>query len=67
MGVPFSTAFKDISLAREVTQSTKVNFPISSWIYKYMKHCMDNGAEKDDMSTMCDKVRDILGHVQSFM
>jgi len=67
MGVPFSTAFKDISLAREVTQSTNVNFPISSWIYKYMKHCMDNGAENDDMSTMCDKVRNILGQVKTFM
>src|SRR5208337_5668780 len=26
MGVPFSTAYKDISLAREVRHSTKVNF-----------------------------------------
>jgi len=67
MGVPFSTAFKDISLAREVTESTGVNFPINSWIYKYMKQCMDNGAANDDMSTMCDKVRNILGKVKTFM
>jgi 3-hydroxyisobutyrate dehydrogenase len=67
MGVPFSTAFKDISLARKLRKTTKVNFPISSWVYKYMKYCMDRKAEKDDLSTIILKMRDILGHVKSFM
>ncbi len=67
MGVPFSTAFKDISLARKLRQTTKVNFPISSWVYRYMKYCMDRKAEKDDLSTMMLKMRDILGRVKSFM
>ena len=66
MGVPFSTAYKDISLAKALRESTNVNFPISSWIYRYMKHCMDNGAESEDLSTMCDKVRNILGRVEAF-
>jgi 3-hydroxyisobutyrate dehydrogenase-like beta-hydroxyacid dehydrogenase len=30
MGVPFSTAFKDISLARKVRQTTKVTLPLES-------------------------------------
>lgn len=67
MGVPFSTAFKDISLARKLRQTTQVNFPISSWVYRYMKYCMDRKAEKDDLSTMILKMRDILGRVKSFM
>jgi 3-hydroxyisobutyrate dehydrogenase-like beta-hydroxyacid dehydrogenase len=67
MGVPFSTAFKDISLARDVTESTNVNFPISSWIYKYMKYCMDRNAANDDMSTMILKMRGILGHAEPFV
>ena len=67
MGVPFSTAFKDISLARKLRQTTRVNFPISSWVYRYMKYCMDRKAEKDDLSTMMLKMRDILGRVKSFM
>jgi 3-hydroxyisobutyrate dehydrogenase-like beta-hydroxyacid dehydrogenase len=67
MGVPFSTAFKDISLAREVRHSTKVNFPISNWIYEYMKYCMDRNAENDDMSTMIVKMRKMLGHAEPFM
>jgi 3-hydroxyisobutyrate dehydrogenase len=67
MGVPFSTAYKDISLARKLRQKTKVNFPISSWVYKYMKYCMDRKAEKDDLSTIILKMRDILGRVKSFM
>jgi 3-hydroxyisobutyrate dehydrogenase len=66
MGVPFSTAFKDISLAREVRLATKVDFPISSWIYKYMKYCMDRNAANDDMSTMFEKMKAILGHVDLF-
>jgi 3-hydroxyisobutyrate dehydrogenase-like beta-hydroxyacid dehydrogenase len=67
MGVPFSTAFKDISLARKLRHSTQVNFPISSWVYRYMKYCMDRKAEKDDLSTIILKMRDILGRVKSFM
>ncbi len=67
MGVPFPTAFKDITLARDVTLSTQVNFPISSWVYKYMKQCMDTGSEKDDVSTMFERMKDILGHVKTFM
>jgi len=67
MGVPFSTAFKDISLARKVRQTTKVNFPISNWVYKYMKYCMDRNAANDDVSTMSVKMKDILGRVKSFM
>ena len=67
MGVPFSTAFKDISLAQKLRHSTKVNFPISSWVYRYMKYCMDRKAEKDDLSTIILKMRDILGRVKSFM
>jgi 3-hydroxyisobutyrate dehydrogenase-like beta-hydroxyacid dehydrogenase len=67
MGVPFSTAYKDISLAREVRHSTKVNFPISNWIYEYMKYCMDRNAENDDMSTMIVKMRGMLGHAEPFM
>ena len=67
MGVPFSTAYKDISLAREVREATKVNFPISSWVYKYMKYCMDRDAAKDDMSSMFVKMKDILGHAEGFM
>jgi 3-hydroxyisobutyrate dehydrogenase-like beta-hydroxyacid dehydrogenase len=67
MGVPFSTAFKDISLARKLRHATKVNFPISSWVYRYMKYCMDRKAEKDDLSTIILKMRDILGRVKSFM
>jgi len=66
MGVPFSTAYKDISLAREVTESTNVNFPVSSWIYKYMKYCMDRNAANDYMSTMFAKMKDILGHAEEF-
>jgi 3-hydroxyisobutyrate dehydrogenase-like beta-hydroxyacid dehydrogenase len=67
MGVPFSTAYKDISLARKLRRTTKVNFPISSWVYKYMKYCMDRKAEKDDLSTIILKMKDILGRVKSFM
>jgi 3-hydroxyisobutyrate dehydrogenase-like beta-hydroxyacid dehydrogenase len=67
MGVPFSTAYKDISLARKLRQTTKVNFPISSWVYKYMKYCMDRKAENDDLSTIILKMRKILGRVKSFM
>jgi 3-hydroxyisobutyrate dehydrogenase-like beta-hydroxyacid dehydrogenase len=67
MGVPFSTAFKDISLARKVRKTTKVNYPISNWVYKYMKYCMDRNAANEDVSTMCGKMKDILGHVKSFM
>lgn len=67
MGVPFSTAYKDISLARKLRKKTKVNFPISSWVYKYMKYCMDRKAEKDDLSTIILKMREILGRVKSFM
>jgi len=67
MGVPFSTAFKDISLARKLRHATRVNFPISSWVYRYMKYCMDRKAEKDDLSTIVLKMRDILGRVKSFM
>ena len=67
MGVPFSTAYKDISLARKLRQTTNVNFPINSWVYRYMKYCMDRGAENDDLSTIILKMRDILGHVESFM
>ena len=67
MGVPFSTAYKDISLAREVREATKVNFPISNWVYKYMKYCMDRDAAKDDMSSMFVKMKDILGHAEGFM
>ena len=66
MGVPFSTAYKDISLAREVTESTHINFPVNSWIYKYMKYCMDRDAANDDMSTMFAKMKDILGHAEAF-
>ncbi len=66
MGVPFSTAYKDISLARELREGTKVNFPISSWIYRYMKYCMDRDAANDDMSTMIDKMRGILGQAEGF-
>jgi 3-hydroxyisobutyrate dehydrogenase-like beta-hydroxyacid dehydrogenase len=67
MGVPFSTAYKDVSLARKVRLSTKVHFPISSWVYKYIKYCMDKNAEMDDLSTIIIKMKDILGHVKSFM
>ena len=67
MGVPFSTAYKDISLGRKLRHSTKINFPISSWVYRYMKYCMDRGAENDDLSTIILKMRDILGRVKSFM
>jgi 2-hydroxymethylglutarate dehydrogenase len=67
MGVPFSTAFKDVSLARKVRLSTKVHFPISSWVYKYMKYCMDRNADKEDLSTIIIKMRDILGKVKAFM
>jgi len=67
MGVPFSTAYKDITLARKLRLSTRVNFPISSWVYKYMKHCMDRNAEKDDLSTIFLKMKGILGRVKSFM
>ena len=67
MGVPFSTAYKDISLGRKLRQSTEVNFPISSWVYRYMKYCMDRGAENDDLSTIILKMREILGRVKSFM
>ncbi len=67
MGVPFSTAYKDISLARKLRLTTRVNFPISSWVYKYMKYCMDRNAEKDDLSTIFLKMKDILGRVKSFM
>lgn len=67
MGVPFSTAYKDISLARKLRQSTKVNFPISSWVYRYMEYCMDREAENDDLSTIILKMRDILGRVEYFM
>jgi 3-hydroxyisobutyrate dehydrogenase-like beta-hydroxyacid dehydrogenase len=67
MGVPFSTAYKDITLARKLRRTTKVNFPISSWVYRYMKYCMDRNAEKDDLSTIFLKMRDILGRVKSFM
>lgn len=67
MGVPFSTAYKDISLARKLRKTTKVNFPISSWVYKYMKYCMDRDAERDDLSTMYLKMKEILGRVKSFM
>ncbi len=67
MGVPFSTAFKDISLARKVRQTTKVNFPISNWVYKYMKYCMDRNAANEDVSTLSVKMKDILGRVKSFM
>jgi 3-hydroxyisobutyrate dehydrogenase-like beta-hydroxyacid dehydrogenase len=67
MGVPFSTAYKDITLARKLRLTTKVNFPISSWVYKYMKYCMDRNAQKDDLSTIFLKMKDILGHVKSFM
>jgi 3-hydroxyisobutyrate dehydrogenase-like beta-hydroxyacid dehydrogenase len=66
MGVPFSTAYKDISLAREVREATKVSFPISSWVYKYMKYCMDRNAANEDVSIMIVKMRGILGHVESF-
>lgn len=67
MAVPFSTAFKDISLARKLRKTTKVNFPINSWVYKYMKYCMDRKAENDDLSTIIIKMKDILGQVKSFM
>jgi 3-hydroxyisobutyrate dehydrogenase-like beta-hydroxyacid dehydrogenase len=67
MGVPFSTAYKDITLARKLRRTTKVNFPISSWVYKYMKYCMDRNAEKDDLSTIFLKMKGILGRVKSFM
>ena len=67
MAVPFSTAFKDISLARKLRKTTKENFPISSWVYKYMKYCMDRNAENDDLSTIIIKMKDILGRVKSFM
>jgi len=67
MGVPFSTAYKDVSLARKVRLSTKVHFPISSWVYKYIKYCMDRNAEKEDLSTIIVKMRDILGKVKAFM
>jgi 3-hydroxyisobutyrate dehydrogenase-like beta-hydroxyacid dehydrogenase len=67
MGVPFSTAYKDITLARKLRRTTKVNFPISSWVYKYMKYCMDRDAEQDDLSTILLKMKGILGRVKSFM
>lgn len=67
MGVPFSTAYKDISLGRKLRHSTNINFPISSWVYRYMKYCMDRGAENDDLSTIILKMRDILGRAKSFM
>ena len=67
MGVPFSTAYKDISLARKLRLSTKVHFPISSWVYKYLKYCMDRNAAKEDLSTIVLKMKDIIGHVKSFM
>jgi len=44
-----------------------VNFPINSWVYKYMKYCMDRKAENDDLSTIILKMKDILGRVKSFM
>ena len=67
MGVPFPTAYKDISLARNLRRTTGVHFPISSWVYKYMKYCMDRNADRDDLSTIFVKMKDILGKVKSFM
>ncbi len=67
MGVPFSTAFKDISLARKLRDTTGINFPISRWVYEYMKYCMDRNAEKDDLSTIILKMRNILGYEERFM
>jgi 3-hydroxyisobutyrate dehydrogenase len=67
MGVPFPTAYKDISLARNLRRTTGVHFPISSWVYKYMKYCMDRNADQDDLSTIFVKMKDILGKVKSFM